>query len=263
MMILGERVTLKRVLKWVLLSLISVIIGVVITSIYEPIGVEIRELVYGKPEILINIAVIQPLVSNNLTLIAPRMIFTSGDNGKIRGLYLTRKNDWETIVKSKNPIFIIADSEYEECKDCSYYHFSLKNIGKSEGKEIVMDWKLNEKQVILKGSSKMLSQTCDGSFEEEGCRYIFSNIGPSVADYFSLSINSKTYSQPTCLVDGKEDCFFKRIDIFRIQRIPVNKKDVLFQGEDITLPTSDGIWISDKKDLWINMTSKVSINPRA
>ncbi len=219
------------------------IIIFIITFLFSRYGLEpffsyVDDTFGPKPNILSNVMILK---NSNITEFGTNMqnfyfLYFLGTDWAT--LYFLNASDKEKIDKYESVISNIF-FDFNNCPDCSYYTFALKNVGTKKADKIVIDIRSSVTPELIVNSPKMVKKDCGGYFESKGCNIIFENIEKEEEINFVLLIkDSSNLNVVSCMANEKYPCEFRFIKLFA-QNI-IAKKDVLIMdSKRILFPTLD------------------------
>jgi len=151
-------------------------------------------------------------------------------------LYFLNASDKEKINRYGNVITGIF-FDFNNCPECSYYSFTLKNIGSKKADKIVIDIRSSVTPEIILDSPKMIKKDCGGYFESKGCYIIFENIEKEEEiNFVLLTRESSDLFILSCMVDEKYQCEFRFIRV-SAQNIDPKRDILIMDDKKVLFPT--------------------------
>jgi len=211
MKILGKNITKKTVAIFIIVNILTSLIGIIVGIIF---GEQIQEFIIGKPEININFVTIEAAnitsfskeFGNNFSLVY------QGGLGYSQILILNNKNASDYILTNT--------FEPTDCASCTFYSFNFINNGNLDADSIVFDLTSSEDVKIIKDNQKVIEKNCGGSFESKGCHFKIENLLKGQSVVLVLETVKSTNFNINCKANNKEKyCNTKYAHVFT-QSIP-------------------------------------------
>ncbi len=218
------------------LAIISIIIGL---SWGETLSDYINDKFGPKPEVLINTVIFR---SANLDESESQIenfyfLYLLGPN--LSTLYFLDSSDKEKIDRYDNIIDPGPIIDFKNCPDCSYYSFTLKNIGKKRVDKLILDIRSNVTPYLVRDNPKMIEKNCGGTFTNRGCYLTFDKIQVGEESNFVLMTKEASDLRIlNCEINDKYSCEFRFIKVL-IQDIISNKAVLVMNNIKISLPKLD------------------------